>query len=149
MNIVICGLQGTGKTTLSKMLVGKYKFNYINDYKILEGGKSKSKIIDFINNHDNYVVDLCYSISSKDATKLQNSLVYFLGFVTKDPKELFKLMEQKGKNIVLRKIKANKTKSKKYQKECKKFGIPFFDVNEDRQVILDKIMLEIDYKIPN
>lgn len=147
MNIVICGLQGTGKTTLSKMLVEKYKFNYINDYKIFENGKSKNKIIEFVNNNDNFVVDLCYSLSPKDVLKLKNSIIYFLGFVTIDANVLFALMQQKGENITLKQIIRNKKKGKKYQLECEKLNIPFFDINQDRKVILNKIMLEISQLI--
>ncbi len=147
MNIVICGLQGTGKTTLSKMLVEKYGFSYINDYKIFKSGKSKNKIISFVNNNDNFVVDLCYSISPKDATKLKNSIIYFFGFVTIDENVLFNLMRQKGENITLKQIVKNKKKGKKFQTQCKKYNIPFVDINQDRQVILNNILKEIEIKL--
>lgn len=147
MNIVICGLQGTGKTTLSKMLVEKYNFNYINDYRIFETGKCKNKIIEFVNNNDNYVVDLCYSLSPKDTLKLKNAIVYFLGFFTIDENVLFTLMQQKGENITLKQIIKNKKRGQKFQLECKKYNIPFYDINQDRKVILDKILFEIDKKL--
>ena len=36
MNIIICGLKGTGKTSLCKEIEKEYGFNYINDYTICD-----------------------------------------------------------------------------------------------------------------
>lgn len=148
MNIVICGLQGTGKTTLSKMIVQNLGYNYINDYRIFGTKKEscKSDIINFINNNDNYVVDLCYSLSPCDCSKL-NCIVYFLGFSSIDAETLHKLMKAKGENITKDQIENNITRSQQFQKECEKFNIPFYDINKNRSIILDCIFKDIKSKL--
>ena len=40
-NIIICGLKGTGKTTLSKLIAQKYGYKYISDYEIKEDINSR------------------------------------------------------------------------------------------------------------
>lgn len=148
MNIVICGLQGTGKTTLSKKIVEELNFNYINDYSILKNTKNscKSDIINFIKSNDNYVIDLCYSLSPCDCSKL-NCIVYFLGFSSIDTELLYNLMTAKGENVTKSQIEKNITLSQQYQKECEKFNIPFYDINKDRSIILDCIFKDIKSKL--
>lgn len=148
MNILICGLQGTGKTTLSKMIAEKFGFNYINDYSIfnMRNMHTKSEIVNFINSNDNYVIDLCYTLTPSDCSKL-NCITLFLGFSSIEPEILYKLMREKGENITLSQIEDNKTKSQQFQKDCKKFNIPFYDINQDRNIILNSIINDIKLKL--
>lgn len=147
MNIVVCGVQGTGKTTLSKMLAEKHGFSYINDYKICENIKDKKAIIDFVSGHDKFVVDLCYSLTPKDCASLENCLVYFLGFVSVDEKLLLTLMREKREDISLEKIKQIKKQGLKFKDECKKYNIKFFDVDKDRKIIIEQIICDIDKQV--
>ncbi len=142
MNIIICGLKGTGKTTLSKILAKKYNLCYINDYEI--GVENEEKIVNFINNHDNYVYDLCYSLSPRSCLNVKNAVIYFLGFVSIDEKILYNLMKNKGKMINFEQIKQLRSKSLLFCQECKKYNLPFYDVNKDRQKIINEILEEID-----
>lgn len=148
MNILICGLQGTGKTTLSKRIAKDLNFKYINDYTIfnLYSENSKSAIVDFICNNDNYVIDLCYSLTPNDCSKL-NCITYFLGFSSIEPKILYKLMKEKGENITLSQIENNRVQSQQFQEECKKFNLPFYDINKDRNMILDCIINDVKLKL--
>jgi len=148
MNILICGLQGTGKTTLSKRISKDFNFKYINDYSIfdLKNENSKSAIVDFVCGNDNYVIDLCYSLTPSECSKL-NCITYFLGFSSIEPKVLYKLMKEKGENVTLSQIENNKAQSQRFQEECKTLNIPFYDINKDRNIILDSITNEIKLKL--
>lgn len=148
MNILICGLQGTGKTTLSKMIAEKFNFYYINDYSIFNMNKkySKSEIVNFIVSNDNYVIDLCYSLTPNECSKL-NCITYFLGFSSIKTEILYKLMSEKGVNITLNQIENNKAQSQKFQKKCEKLNIPFYDINKDRNIFFNSIINDIKYKL--
>ena len=148
MNILICGLQGTGKTTLSKRISKDFNFKYINDYSIfnLKNENSKRAIVDFICGNDNYVIDLCYSLTPSECSKL-NCITYFLGFSSIEPKVLYKLMKEKGENITLNQIENNRAQSQQFQEECKKFNISFYDINKDRNMLLDCIVNEVKLKL--
>lgn len=149
MNIIICGLQGTGKTTLSKRIVNDLGYKYINDYTLCSDSFYKQKIIDFAKNNDNFVIDLCYSLDPVDCATLKNIIVYYLGFVSIDENLLFQLMKSKGENITLEQIKINKIKCKQMQKQCKVYNIPFYDINKDRQIILNEIFNDLKNKLDN
>ena len=58
--IIICGLPGSGKTTLSKKLVDGCGFKYFNDWGLI---KENISIEDFVvqNKSKNIVLDLDYS----------------------------------------------------------------------------------------
>ena len=147
MNIVICGVKGSGKTTLSKMIAENLGYAYINDYAICENKISKRKIKTFINSNDGFVIDLCFSLSPKDCFNLKNCITYFLGFVSADENLLFSLMTKKGENITLKKIKKIRKSCARLEKQCLKFGLPFVDINQDRNVILNTVMQEIKTKL--
>lgn len=147
MNIIICGLQGTGKTTLSKQISNLFGFKYINDYTICSNKIDEEKIIKFINDNDNFVLDLCYSLKPSNCLKFKNIIPYYLGFVSIDENFLFKLMKNKGENISLKQIKDNITISKKMQEECRLLKIPFYDINKERQFIIDEILLDLKNKL--
>lgn len=147
MNIIICGLQGTGKTTLSKQISNLFGFKYINDYTICSNKIGEEKIIKFINDNDYFVLDLCYSLKPSNCLKFKNIIPYYLGFVSIDENLLFKLMKNKGENISLKQIKDNITISKKMQEECRLLKIPFYDINKERQFIIDEILLDLKNKL--
>lgn len=147
MNIIICGLKGTGKTTLSKLISENFNYSYINDYKICSNNINEEQIINFINNNDNFVIDLCYSLKPNSCTKLKNVICYFLGFVTVNETLLFNLLKNKGKNITKTEVKNNIAKCKQMQEECKINNIPFYDINKDRQIILNEILTDLKLKL--
>ena len=99
MRIIICGLPGTGKTTLSKIISEKYNIDLISDWNIFNTNeitinefenkndisKKYSKfLLEQINNYKNVVVDLEYSISPQDFVNYGNKgdIVIYLGFVS-------------------------------------------------------------------
>ena len=70
MNILICGLKGTGKTTLAKRIAKDFDFNYISDFEICAGDSIvESAILDFIESHSGFVLDLCYSVTPESCSK--------------------------------------------------------------------------------
>ncbi len=137
-NIIICGLKGTGKTTLSKLIAQKYGYKYISDYEIKEDIKS------FAANKEGYVMDLCYSLFPKDCVELSNSLVYFLGFASIDEKLLYFLMNQKNEGVGTKQIEEMKRASLLFFEECKCFNLPFFDVTMDREKVFNEIIIDIE-----
>ena len=105
MNIIICGLKGTGKTSLCKEIEKEYGFNYINDYTICDDFLNKYSLLSFIENRDNYCIDLHYSLSPKKLSKLKNCIVYVLGFASVNQNTLFELFSENGETVTLKQVK--------------------------------------------
>ena len=93
------------------------------------------------------MLDLCYSLKPSNCLKFKNIIPYYLGFVSIDENLLFKLMKNKGENISLKQIKDNITISKKMQEECRLLKMPFYDINKERQFIIDEILLDLKNKL--
>jgi adenylate kinase family enzyme len=144
MNIIICGLKGSGKTTLSKKIATRFNYKYINDYQI---GLKESEIIKFIKNNNNYVLDLCYSLTPKECSKLENIIVYYLGFISLDNNTLYNLMKEKRLNVTLNKIEKMKNDSLLFKQECDKYGISFIDISDKRNEIIKEIIYNIEEKL--
>ncbi len=149
MNIIICGLKGTGKTTLCKEIERNYGFTYINDYTICDDLLNKFSLISFIENRNNYVIDLNYSLTPKKLSKLKNCIVYVLGFATVKEDVLFNLFNQKSEEVTLKQIKHKIKLSLKFKKQCEKHNVTFVDINKDRNEIINSILDEINNKIKN
>ena len=174
MKIVICGLPGTGKTSLVHKIFDEYKYRIISDWDIFEKynivinknedknivSKKYSKLIlDYINNqNDNVVVDLEYSISPSDFIKYNNYsdvFIIYLGFASVDEKTLFNLFRSSESNNkytddeLQLQIKFYKEMSESYKhqcEKCEKLDINFFDINKDRKIIFESIMNAIKEK---
>lgn len=171
MKIVICGLPGTGKTSLVHKIFDEYKYMIISDWDIFEKynivinknedknivSKKYSKLIlDYINNqNDNVVVDLEYSISPSDFVKYNNYsdvFIIYLGFASVDEKTLFNLFRSSESNNkytddeLQLQIKFYKEMSVEYKQQCDKLDIKFFDINKDRKIIFESIMNAIKEK---
>lgn len=171
MKIVICGLPGTGKTSLVHKIFDEYKYRIISDWDIFEKynivinknedknivSKKYSKLVlDYINNqNDNVVVDLEYSISPSDFIKYNNYsdvFIIYLGFASVDEKTLFNLFRSSESNNkytddeLQLQIKFYKEMSVEYKQQCDKLDIKFFDINKDRKIIFESIMNAIKEK---
>ncbi len=164
MIVIICGLPGTGKTTICKELECRCGFKYINDWGIFkENGvifdKFQNKneisrlyskyIVDFIkkNKKLNLVIDLEYSISPNDFLKseLQNYCkIIYLGFVKFSVGMLYNLYKDKYKSMnseeLFDMLKFYKKSSIDYQKQCKAYNIGFKDVNIDRNLLVEEVI---------
>ncbi len=149
MNIIICGLKGTGKTTLAKKIAGKLNFVYINDFGICKENINENEIFNFINKNDNFVLDLWYSLSPKMCSELKNIIAFYFGFVSIDENLLLKLLKDKQEKINLREVREIKKQSKNIQNQCYEFDLPFIDINKERQIIINETLLEINKAIKN
>lgn len=147
MNIIICGLKGTGKTTLCKEIEREHGFTYINDYTICDDFINPLSIKSFIENRDNYVIDLHYSLKPKKLAKFKNCLVYVLGFINVPEDVLFNLFNKGGEDVTLKQIKRKFKLSLKFKKQCEKYGVTFIDINHDRNEIINGILDEIKQKL--
>ncbi len=169
MRILICGLPGTGKTTLSHMIAEKYGFNVKNDFSIfqelninisnLEDKKTVSKkfsklLFEYMQKApDNSVFDFEYSIlpSELKCFELDDFKIVYLGFYSLPDETIFNLFrkssanEKVTDNELKHKITLYKNLSKICKEECEKYGFAFFDVNKDRKIIFDEILKFIGY----
>jgi len=170
LKLLISGLPGTGKTNLANTICEEYKFDIVSDWDIFqkfnidikpfENKKTISEnysklLLDYINNKNNIVVDLEYSIIPKDFIKynnFQNVQIIYLGFVSIDEKTLFKLFRNSDSNnkytdneLMLR-IKFYKEMSALFKEQCDKYGLKFFDINKDREEIQKEILNYLDIR---
>ena len=167
--IIINGLPGTGKTTLSKILVSEFAYKYVNDWNILKQNNIKvnkledkvlisnkySKLIaDNILSYkeDKVVFDLEYSISPDDLAKLRLNEIaqcFYLGFATLPNETIFNLFRKSSSNDnksddeLKQEIEFYKNSSIEYQKQCNKHNLEFIDICKDRKLIFEEILLKI------
>lgn len=148
MNVVICGLKGTGKTTLAKKVAKLLNYNYKNDFDICEGEQiEEPKILNFIKGNDGFVVDLSFSVEPEDCAKMKNVCAVFLGFLSADEWELQAKFNAHGESVSGDMIRKFKEQSEKMWLSCQKFGIPFFDIAGSREEIIQKAYEFIESKV--
>lgn len=164
MKILICGLPGTGKTTLSKILSREFGFNVKNDFLIFNelnikieneedkrviSKKYSTLLFEYMKNEkDKYVFDFEYSILPNDLKQfnLDNFKVVYLGFCDLSNETLFGLFRNSQSNNektdenLKREISVYKNLSQICKEECEESGFQFFDVNKDRNIIFDEII---------
>ena len=164
MKILICGLPGTGKTTLSHIIAEKYGFVVKNDFSIFnelsiniknqENKKKVSKdysklLFDHMQKtQGNVVYDFEYSILPSDLIHfdLDKFKIVFLGFYSLPEEIIFNLFRKSSANEKVaddelkHKIMLYKSLSKACREECEKYGFKFFDINKDRNIIFDEIL---------
>ena len=167
--IIICGLPGTGKTTICKKIEQELNYKYISDWDIFyqnnikidelknkfEISKKYSNIIfDYMKNHqnENLIIDLEYSISPNDFVINKFSKyakIIYLGFLTVNENLLFNLFKASSENENIEefelktKTKFYKKMSEDYFKECEKFNLDFIDINKEK----NKLLVELFNKI--
>ena len=167
--IIINGLPGTGKTTLSKTLVNEYGYKYINDWEIfkenniinndLEDKNSISEkysklIADYVikNKNNKVIFDLEYSISPDDLIKNKLNEIaqcFYFGFISLTNETIFNLFRKSSSNDnksddeLKKEIEFYKNSSLEYQQQCKKHNLEFIDICKDKKIILDEIIQKI------
>lgn len=164
MKILICGLPGTGKTTLSHIIAEKYGFAIKNDFSIFKEldinienqedkkcvSKNYSKLLfEYMQKmQGNVVFDFEYSIlpSELKHLDLDDFEIMYLGFYSLSEEIIFNLFRKSSANEKIsdeelkHKVALYKTLSKICKEECEKYGFKFFDVNKDRQIIINDIL---------
>jgi len=171
--IIICGLPGTGKTTLCKKIEQELNYKYISDWDIFyqnnikidelqnkfEISKNYSNIIfDYIKNHKNekLIIDLEYSISPNNFVIYEYSKyakIIYLGFLSTNENILFNLFKasSENKNIEESELKTRiefyKKMSKDYFNECEKLKLDFIDINKDKNKLIEELFNKIKSSI--
>lgn len=166
MIVIICGLPGTGKTTLSKKIAEEFKFQYVNDWELFNSNniyinefenkidvskKYSNFILDFIkdNKKENIILDLEYSLSPADFvnSNIKDFVkIIYLGFVSVRKEMLFDLFRNSSsnENILDKELKKQidfyKEMSLLFCDECKKYNLDFIDINRDRNEIFNIII---------
>lgn len=164
MKILICGLPGTGKTTLSHIIAEKYGFATKNDFSIFkelninienqEDKKGVSKkysklLFEYMQKtQENVVFDFEYSIlpSELKHLDLNDFKIIYLGFYSLSEETIFNLFRKSSANEKIsdeglkHKIAYYKNLSKIVKEECEKYGFKFFDVDKDRKIIFNEIL---------
>ncbi|MBQ9790695.1 MAG: hypothetical protein IJW24_03775 [Clostridia bacterium] len=169
MMIIINGLPGTGKTTLSKMFANSYGYKYFNDWEIFKANniqineledkniiseKYSKLIADYVikNKDDKVVFDLEYSISPNDLIKHGlNGIAqsFYLGFTSLSNDTIFNLFRKSSSNDnvsddeLKQKIDYYKNCSLDYQKQCEEYNLEFIDICKDRKLIFEEILDKI------
>ena len=156
-NIILCGLIGTGKTTIAKQYSEKFGYEYIDLYDVINSDYSDNDKINasnvLKNEIDNYlfkrskdkvIIDCNYLILPDDYANYQfndNYEIIYLGFNDIDINVLFekfsKDYEKKNIDFDSEELKSqllylNKI-SKKVYEDCKKYNYKYFDINKDKK----------------
>ncbi|MBQ7308188.1 MAG: hypothetical protein IJW82_06655 [Clostridia bacterium] len=137
--IVICGLIGTGKTTIANYVSKKYNYKYIKDFDLFtECQGDKMKIInDYIleNQNQKIVIDVNYQNYEKEfeIVNNKNTFIMYLGFnqsLTRN--QLLKIFKNKTKEEINYLLQ----QSKIYKEFCKNRELLYFDIDKNRDRIL-------------
>lgn len=171
--IIICGLPGTGKTTLCKKIEKELNYKYVSDWYIFnqnnvkinefqnkfEISRNYSNILsDYIKIHKNekLIIDLEYSLSPNDFAIYEFSKytkIIYLGFLSVNENILFNLFKESSENKNLKeselrkKIEFYKKMSEDYFKECEKLKIDFIDINKDKNKLIEELFNKIKSSI--
>ena len=159
-NIIICGLIGTGKTTLAKKISKElgYEYVYLNNLlnttvdinnKINASQNLRNEIDNLLKTCDSCVIDCEYLILPEQYVLYKNKESYeiiYLGFNNVDVNVLFDkfVLDYKVKNIkyddeqLMSSLKYFKEISKKVCDDCNKYNFKFFDVCKDKNLVIQE-----------
>lgn len=165
MNIIICGLIGTGKTTLSKKISNDLHYKYIfldellnksinsND-KLTASAKLNNDIENYLRDINNCVIDCEYLIMPSqyfNSRYKDNCLIIYLGFSSVDINvlvEKFKTDYEKRKiefkeEELVNRLKYYKEISNYVCNECQKYNYKFFDIAKEKSIVLDDVYIYV------
>lgn len=139
--ILICGLPGTGKTTLSKLIEKELGFKYVSDWQL-----DDNKLLDFVLSGKDEKIVLDIDMRHLDEESIMffrrlNLEIYFLGYDEKDRQSLLEVFNSQKKVDELLQL------SKKFKNICKENAFAFHIIEGDRAKIIEKLFKEIKENI--
>ena len=152
--IIICGVPGSGKTTISKSICAKQNFLYVNDFELLKkSGKnklSKESLFEFISSpeNENVVLDLDYSNAETDYLLPRGVPCIYLGFKPEDKPALIQKYVSNGRD----EVEANELASKHidlckfYTENCEKLKLKFFTIEKRRDKTIEAVINYVSAK---
>lgn len=176
-NIILIGAGRTGKTTFAKMIKSKYKeYNLLHgdmikksfqsftniDGNTLKNDPNYRKFVkDLFYNHinlenENYIIDTVDIYPADITTEdRKNTIIIAFGCTKHTKEELLniwknkdnKWLKNKTDEYLLQKAERAIAKSKFYEEECKKCDIEYIDTSYDRELLLEKLLLDLDDRI--
>ena len=162
MNILILGLPGTGKATLCNNIANQLNLTYVTDYEILKlnnitfddslqiQGKDYFEVfLNYFKQKDvqNYIFDFNFSISPNNLKNLNDFMIVYLGFADIDEKKFKSKMKGQYANLSEEefdeRIQFLILISEKYKKECEVNNIKWISINNEKQLIINKLQKEL------
>ena len=162
-NLIICGLVGTGKTTIAKNICEELNYEYVDLYEKIDENidtKDKEKASKLLAKDINKylinaidkkcIIDCDYLILPNEfycCDAKDNYNIIYLGFNSVDIELLFKKFSEdyKKKNITydskeLRKqIEYFKYISNKVYLDCQKYNYKYFELNKEKSLVIEEI----------
>lgn len=142
--IIICGLPGTGKTTLAKALCENLHLNYNHDWEILTNNTDHLKqITNFITKYNDFVLDLDYrNYDEMLKFKTDNNLkIIYLVFDERLTIDILKKIFKDEKSI--EELSLYISLSEKYKTFCNDNKLTLYEINKDREIIIKNIIKNI------
>lgn len=149
-NIIICGLIGTGKTTLAKIISKELGYKYVDlNNKIYASQNLRDEIDNLLKTLDKCAIDCEYLILPEQYILYKNReecTIVYLGFNNVDINVLYDkfVQDYKNKNIkydekkLMGTLKYFKDISKKVCDDCNKYGFKFFDICKDKNLVIQE-----------
>jgi len=140
MKIIICGLPGTGKTTLSKEICKKNNYNYVSDFDIIKEEQSLSLLNKFLLKNDNFVLDIDYRNYNEDLlfNSQQEVKIIYLVYGEKVTLDMLNLVFKGSKEKS--ELQEYLMLSSKYRELCLNNNLTMYEIGKNREEVLQQIL---------
>jgi len=140
MKIIICGMPGTGKTTLSKTISQKNKYKYVSDFDIINKENPLTSVNEFLSKNDNFVLDVDYKNYNEDIlfNTQQNIKIIYLVYSDKITIDMLNLVFKGSKDSS--ELQDYLKYSAKYREICLNNNLTIYEIDKNRDKVLQEIL---------